>query len=617
MKHIRLFEDYLFEFNNKTVEFLLTKFKKENPGLTDPIIKSYLDRFEQKKSSPLIVEKDIMKYSFKELEHMLDSKFPIISNKKSKISVNDAIYNKDGIELYRADTRQQAIDLGRGYPWCISADSEGNMFNTYRFNEESYETIYFLFNRNLNRDDLKYCMIILVDKNGKYSLADKTNDGDLSGMTHFTKKEMYKINPAISRVSSLILNYPPTATEIQNYNKTKNLTHNESLLNYLGSEDLVTDYIRNKHRLSDKQFDNLPVKLKNLYLEIGPYISDEQWEYGKKNKRIVKYILDSIGNSNWYRLIGNFDNGWEIIGDTKELELEKMGTIGDRFTTEESIKQIKKIFKDLNVTFRGITDLSATDLEQKIKYGSILDKELVNRLDSQQMDMYIENLIHIMSKSATYEKKQDGTYDIETKDVFDVSRLRINNRTLKIKSLDILPFKINSITCDTFDASFITELENLNNFPRIVNGSFNIKYTGIENLTNGPEIVTGRYIASNLKKLSSIIGLPKSVDSLFLEYNNELKTLEGCSESIRNELIVHSENLISLKGAPTKWGLNSKFIFGVPEKNGNITYLNTSTIKMSGISKIKLEEIRDKSENINTKKLINTLIEYYKDLKIF
>ena len=144
----KLEENILSEYSGKIINQLIDKFKQEKPNLAPNTIQSYIERFSQIKDSPRVSEKDILKYSWKELETIVDSNQP----KRIKAGkINDGepnsdanlVYNQNGLRIYLGKDKKSCIKYGNGYSFCISARGGNNMYNDYRYEQKG--TPYFVF----------------------------------------------------------------------------------------------------------------------------------------------------------------------------------------------------------------------------------------------------------------------------------------------------------------------------------------------------------------------------------------------------------------------------------------------------------------------------------------
>ena len=155
-------EEILNEYSTKIINQLIDRFKQEQPSLDTNIIQAYINRFTQIRNSPKISEKDITKYSWKELETAIDSNQP----KRIKAGkINDGepskdanlVYNQNQLRIYVGKTKEACIKYGNGYSFCISARGDQSMYHTYRYGQGG--TPYFIF------DDTKSSE---QDENGEF-----------------------------------------------------------------------------------------------------------------------------------------------------------------------------------------------------------------------------------------------------------------------------------------------------------------------------------------------------------------------------------------------------------------------------------------------------------------
>ena len=191
---------FLTEYSQSIINQLVDKFKQEKPNLGVDIIKAYINRFSQIKDSPNVIQKDITKYNWKDLETTVDANQP----KRIKAGkINDGepskdtnlVYNQNGLRIYVGKTKQACIKYGNGYSFCISARGEDNMYNDYRYGQQG--TPYFVF------DDTKSSE---QDKNGKFidpthllvvfiheypELADDYNDDEETSYIRYNEPKVY------------------------------------------------------------------------------------------------------------------------------------------------------------------------------------------------------------------------------------------------------------------------------------------------------------------------------------------------------------------------------------------------------------------------------------------
>jgi len=164
------------EYGQSLIETLTEKFQKEVPTLTPTIIRNYIDRFDRIKNN--LQEKDITKYTWKQLENTVDGYQPKQRIKAGKLdpTVTDAnlLYNQDGTRIYLGRNKKSCIKYGNGYTFCISARGENNMYAQYRIRNKG--TPYFIFNDKLPTTDNRHLMVLSVYQHGaRYAVTLATN----------------------------------------------------------------------------------------------------------------------------------------------------------------------------------------------------------------------------------------------------------------------------------------------------------------------------------------------------------------------------------------------------------------------------------------------------------
>ena len=152
----------LNEYGQSLIQTLIEKFQQEVPTLTPTIIRNYIDRFDRIKNN--LEEKDITKYTWKQLENTVDGHQPKQRIKAGKLdpTVTDAnlLYNQNGTRIYLGKDKKSCIRYGNGYSFCISARGENNLYSHYRIREKG--TPYFIFNDKLPTEDNKHLMVLFV-----------------------------------------------------------------------------------------------------------------------------------------------------------------------------------------------------------------------------------------------------------------------------------------------------------------------------------------------------------------------------------------------------------------------------------------------------------------------
>jgi hypothetical protein len=250
----------------------LEKFKKENPALTDNQIKRYIDSFEKNMEKPIVKKKDILQYTWNELEQLVDGNFGTenISKAKSEDIVDfkgseDVVYNENGLLILLGDIREKCIRYGQKYTWCISRADTNNMFYSYRMRMEE-PVFYFIFDEDkIEKDpnDKYHAIVIYVNSQEVYTVADATNSGD----KEMSWGEIVRIQPKLKNLRGLIKHIPLTAQEKADYEKYKEEADDETYKKFTYDEKYK--YIQFGHNLTENQLRNTPKPLISRYVATG------------------------------------------------------------------------------------------------------------------------------------------------------------------------------------------------------------------------------------------------------------------------------------------------------------------------------------------------------------
>ena len=242
----------------------IEKFKKERPEATEDNIKYYVDKFSNKQGASVIKQKDIFQYTFDDLEKLIDANFPSTTDPVDDgeevdfSGSEDVVYNENGLLILLGDLKEKCIRYGRGESWCISQPGTRNMFFSYRMrlNEPVF---YFVFDEDKPKEDKYSKIVIYIDANGEYHVADKDNKGDKK----MTWSEIEQIQPKLKGLQKLFKHIPLTAQEKKDYERfSKNISDEEY---YKLTFDEKEKYIKINQKLSGKQIKETPKELIALY----------------------------------------------------------------------------------------------------------------------------------------------------------------------------------------------------------------------------------------------------------------------------------------------------------------------------------------------------------------
>jgi hypothetical protein len=214
-------------YSEKLVQQLIDRFKEEEPGLSDSIAKAYIDRFQQIKNSPKVQEKDINRYSWKDLEAVIFANPGKRVKTKSVDAGQETIYNENDLEIKRANSLESCVKYGEGYNFCISARGEDNAYSQYRGDLD--RTIYFVHDKNRPKTDPKHMMVVMVTQNvipvenptdTQYLLPSMDNDQ----RWNMRWQDLLRYQPKLKGFRSLFKYVPPSPQDqLQKEYETKML----------------------------------------------------------------------------------------------------------------------------------------------------------------------------------------------------------------------------------------------------------------------------------------------------------------------------------------------------------------------------------------------------------
>ena len=108
-----IFDRVLLEYSDKVKNQLMDKFTREKPGLRPSTIDYYINRFDQIKKNFEPENRDILQYSWEDLEQAIDSQ--PVKMKAPKPEGGKAIFEDDGVRVYRGTNKNACIKYGTGY----------------------------------------------------------------------------------------------------------------------------------------------------------------------------------------------------------------------------------------------------------------------------------------------------------------------------------------------------------------------------------------------------------------------------------------------------------------------------------------------------------------------
>lgn len=153
-----IYESILLEYSEKVYNTLIEKFS----DIDSEEVRMYVKAFHRFSQGLDVDKRNIFDYSWDELKSLVDRK---LSNQKVKagkigdknVDKDDIIYDKDGITVYKGDSKEKCIRYGNGYNFCISSRGEDNKYDEYQDITRNY---YFIFNKNTEKFDPFHLIVI-------------------------------------------------------------------------------------------------------------------------------------------------------------------------------------------------------------------------------------------------------------------------------------------------------------------------------------------------------------------------------------------------------------------------------------------------------------------------
>jgi uncharacterized protein YhfF len=328
------------EYSDAIKRKLIDKFAKEEEGVSPDVIEAYIKRFKEIKKSPKILEKDIFKYSWKELEQTVDSNQPK-RIRAGKINGGEPsgdanlVYHKDRLRVYVGKSKNACIKYGNGYSFCISARGEDNMYDSYRHHHEG--TPYFVFDdtkssskkKDGSFEDPSHALVIfkyqrLRRNNKQYSVTDADNKGDDEYFDFYGIAQDY---PRLSGLKNIFVHSEPPDEEKRKYIITKK--YNE-----------IIRGIVEKHTQGDyEHFDGLLVfnGIKSASSNIEYLMKPHAEAYQFTGEIKTKFDNENIKQTK----IGDFDESYKEFVD--------MISIGD----EKFDAQWQISYRQLDLDYKG------------------------------------------------------------------------------------------------------------------------------------------------------------------------------------------------------------------------------------------------------------------------
>lgn len=391
MKPIYYFIEYvvnnifpLNEYSEGEIRYLIDKFKEEaddfNIEISDEELKKSIERFDQLKNSPNIKEKNLRKYSLKQLLKIVKS-VPSGDTDEEDITP-DVVYNENGLIIYSGHKEGNCVKYGSGEKWCITQTN----FPAYRYGD--YETTFYLVkdtNKEKTAEDSFF--VIHVLNNGSYKWTGRSNSPGESEITDWSGIE----------------NAFPVLRGLQSIFKYIPLSNKEKTAKKLGSEGITFR----------KWATDLDLEEKKAYMV----------------KRRHQDLFTDIDLDTFLKKLPSFDKIAEFI--SKNPYVLKNNSL---FT--DNITFLLEIFKNFDVFKPNYQKSILANVRSKIdpkilyedKYPFSVKKMIVqmDKLSSNKTLYYIHN-DDIIVRISTY---PNISIDLIGDD-FDYKDIKLNSRTQK------------------------------------------------------------------------------------------------------------------------------------------------------------------------------------------
>ena len=428
-------KDIVVEVLNEGVKLSDVKKKwiEDKPGLTDVQINYYWDKinaYNQNSKEKI----NLLKTPFANVEKIVDAGSSKFSSSVKNIdgdyrdyAKNNGlvVYDKNNMMIVRADSKESCIILGKGEKWCIGRGDASNMYYTYKYALDN-PTIYFSYDFDKVEGNVNGILVIMVNKDGKYNVADR-NNAENSGNKKVTWDYISKLQPKLKGINSVFVYKDIPKDEKDRYNIVKKIAisnHKERLKSYKELDfDGKSLYIDVNQFLSSDLFWITSKELQEKYIKMGGSITYRDMIKLPPNLRKLfntnlqeriknKFSLSSaelyyLADTNQHEFIVNYINNIiKTIGVLSENEfniLEKIGQdeliidyieksiIGDRHLHEFEIEYLSN---NSNATNHIIKNYINKILEKnEYLYPSEIIYFIKNN-KSKYIEYYIEELIN-------------------------------------------------------------------------------------------------------------------------------------------------------------------------------------------------------------------------------
>ena len=279
-----LYQDIILEFSEGAIRKIVQKFSNE---ASEDEIRREVQDFEKYKQG--LQKKDPFQYKswieFTEAIHAAKGKAEF---KKKKIpdesqitSTDDIIADDEKVTIYKGDSQDKCVMYGRGYTFCISRPSAGNMFTSYRLSKNS--TFYFIYFKNKPKTENDHIMVLDHTVKGyEWTFADNNTQKVKGGWNEIVKKY-----PELKKYKKLLVNKSLDNEESSSIIKLREFINDPLFkLNKFNkfSYKEKAQSLKSLIDLPDEIWKTLDSTLRNEFLSIGPNLTKYQEDDLKSNE---------------------------------------------------------------------------------------------------------------------------------------------------------------------------------------------------------------------------------------------------------------------------------------------------------------------------------------------
>lgn len=269
LKLVELMEKY---YPKIIKEIIKNKFKGDAP---ENALEAYADDYLDFYPDIPFTTKGVNDMTWTDFEHLVDEIRASKGGNLERSSTEDVnkiekIYDDRNLLIYQPKTKNECITLRNGRTWCTSASGSHNLYYNYRFKENL--TLYYVIDEDLDFDDLNYAVVILVQKDGRMRLADKSNRDEFSGHRVVPWETIVSKVPKLEGLKNLFVPIPMSEKEQEIFRKYQgvSISSDKRIQNKYSEDSDIEMWLEvNSPRLSDFQYENLPTDLQKKYIALG------------------------------------------------------------------------------------------------------------------------------------------------------------------------------------------------------------------------------------------------------------------------------------------------------------------------------------------------------------